>query len=96
MKTKQDIINAISEVQHPAIAYSLLDLGIVKDVTLDENKAKVTFAFPFPNIPIAEQLVNSIYGPIFLLGFDFEYSIVQMTEEEKAKFMQMEVDGWKG
>jgi len=96
MKTKQDIINAISEVQHPAIAYSLLDLGIVKDVEFNSNKATITFAFPFPNIPIAEQLVNSIYDPLDLLGVDFGYAIVVMTEEEKAKFMQMEVDGWKG
>ncbi len=95
MKTKQDILNAISDIQHPAIAYSLVDLGIVKDIDLKDNKAKVTFAFPFPNIPIAEQLVNSIYGPIFLLGVDFEYSIVEMNEEEKAKFMQMETAGWK-
>ena len=96
MKTKQEIINAISKVQHPAIAYSLLDLGIVKDVVFNNDKATITFAFPFPNIPIAEQLVNSIYDPIDLLGVDFGYEIVVMTEEEKAKFMQMEADGWKG
>ncbi len=95
MKTRQDIINAISKVQHPAIAYSLLDLGIVKDVEFNNNKAIITFAFPFPNIPIAERLVNSIYNPINLLGVDFGYVIVVMNEEEKAKFMQMEVDGWK-
>ena len=96
MRTKQDIINAISKVQHPAIACSLLDLGIVKDVAFNNNKATITFAFPFPNIPIAEQLVNSIYDPIDLLGVEFGYSIIVMTEEEKARFMQMEVDKWKG
>jgi len=95
MKTKQDIINAISDVEHPAIAYSLIDLGIVKDITLEDNKARVTFAFPFANIPIAEQLVNSIYDRVYHLGLDFEYAIVQMNEAEKQKFMKMETDGWK-
>ena len=65
-------------------------------MAFNNNKATITFAFPFLNIPIAEQLVNSIYDPIDLLGVDFGYAMVVMTEEEKAKFMKMEVDGWKG
>jgi len=96
MKTKQDIITAISDVQHPAIAYSLLELGIVKDIELNENVVTAIFAFPFPNIPIGNQLIDSISSPIKSLGFDFKYSIVVMTEEEKSKFMKMETDAWKG
>ncbi len=65
-------------------------------MAFNNNKATIAFTFPFPNIPIAVQLVNSIYDPIDLLGVDFGYAIVVMTEEEKAKFMKMEVDGWKG
>ena len=96
MKTKQDIIDAISGVQHPAISNSLLNLGIVRDVELINNVANIVFAFPFPNIPIADQLVYSIYEPIKAIGVDFNYDIVDMTEEEKAKFMQLETEGWKG
>ena len=96
MKTKQDIIDAISGVQHPAISNSLLNLGIVKEVELNNNVANIIFAFPFPNIPIADQLVYSIYEPIKAIGVDFNYDIVDMTEEEKAKFMQLETEGWKG
>ena len=94
MKTKQDIINAISDVNHPMINFSLLDLGIVKDIDLEGNTAVVIFAFPFPSIPIAEQLVNSIATPIKSLGIDFKHIIVTMNDEEKSKFMQMEADGW--
>ncbi len=96
MKNKQDVINAISNVQHPAIAYSLLELGIVKEVDLKENTASVIFAFPFPNIPIANQLIKSISAPIESLGIDFEHSIVIMSEDEKNKFMKMETAAWKG
>jgi metal-sulfur cluster biosynthetic enzyme len=96
MRTKQDVINAISEVQHPAIAYSLLELGIVKDVELDKNTARVIFAFPFPNIPIADHLINSIYTPVNALGLEFQYAVTVMTEEEKARFMHMEAEAWRG
>lgn len=96
MKTQQDIIDAISEVKHPAIENSLMNLGIVKEVKLIDNVANVVFAFPFPEIPIGEQLIYSIYEPIKALGVDFNYDVVTMTEEEKAKFMQLEAEGWKG
>ncbi len=96
MKTKDDIIKAITEVKHPAIANSLLNLGIVKDVELKDNIANVIFAFPFPEIPIADQLVYSIYEPIKALGVDFNYDIIDMTEEEKATFMKLEAEGWQG
>ena len=96
MKTKQNIIDAISGVQHPAISNSLLNLGIVKEVELNNNVANIIFAFPFPNIPIADQLVYSIYEPIKAIGVDFNYDIVDMSEEEKAKFMKLEAEGWKG
>jgi len=96
MKTKDDIIKAIIDVKHPAIANSLLNLGIVKDVELKDNIANVIFAFPFPEIPIADQLVYSIYEPIKALGVDFNYDIIDMTEEEKATFMKLEAEGWQG
>jgi len=96
MKTKQDVINAISGVEHPAIAYSLLELGIIRSVEVNDNNAFVTFAFPFPNIPIANQLVNLISTPIQNLGFNFDHTIVVMNDEERAKFMKMETLAWKG
>ncbi|MEN8137770.1 MAG: iron-sulfur cluster assembly protein [Bacteroidota bacterium] len=96
MKTKHDVIDVISGVQHPAIANSLLNLGIIKEVELKDNVANVTFAFPFPEIPIADQLVYSIYEPIKALGVDFNYDIITMTEEEKARFMKLEAEGWVG
>ncbi|MEA1873355.1 MAG: hypothetical protein U9N51_02860 [Bacteroidota bacterium] len=68
----------------------------MKDVELNKNTVTATFAFPFPNIPISDQLINSISVPIESLGFDFKYSIVIMTEEEKAKFMKLEMEAWKG
>jgi len=81
--TKQDVLNALEKVGHPAINYSLIKLGIVNDVELNDNKVSVIFAFPFPNIPIADTLVNSIAQPVKSLGLDFDYKIRVMTEEEK-------------
>ena len=92
----QKVMDAIKDVYHPAINFPLIDLGIVKDIKVIDNTVNVTFAFPFPNIPIADKLVNSVANPLSNLGYEFNHSIVMMDEDEKDKFMELEQQGWKG
>ncbi len=74
----------------------MINLGIVSNIDLVENTVSVVFAFPFPNIPIAEQLIASIENPVKEMGLDFDYTIRVMTDEERALFMQLEQEGWIG
>lgn len=94
--TKQDVMDELLKVNHPAIDYSLIKLGIVSDVKLEGNKVSVVFAFPFPNIPIAQELVNSVAQPVQALDLEFEYDIRLMSEEEKNRFLELEAQAWKG
>jgi len=93
---KEQVENTIASVKHPAIDLSLTTLGIVKEIRVTDEKAVVTFAFPFPNIPIASQLINSVKLPVLNLGVAFDYQIVIMTEEERQKFLELENLAWKG
>lgn len=95
MTTKEEIKEALLDVKHPAINYSLIDLGIIKDVMLKNGKAKILFKFPFPNIPIEDILINSTAEPILARGVEFEYEIQLMNEEEKQNFLMMEAKGWR-
>ena len=92
----KNVKGVIEQVKHPAINNTLLNLGIVKNISISENTITATFAFPSPNIPIADKLVNSIGNPIKEIGFDFEHTIELMDESEKAKFMELEQQGWTG
>ena len=94
--TKEIVLNALVKVEHPAIRHSLIELGIVTDVKLTGNMVKVVFAFPFPNIPIADMLIDSISQPVQSLGLEFDYTIRVMTQEEKTRFLQLETEAWKG
>ena len=96
MVTKSEVENKISEVGHPAIDYSLVKLGIVSNVLLLGKKVIVDFAFPFPNIPIADKLIDSVKKPIEELGLSYEYNIRTMSEDEKSRFLQLEKEAWKG
>ena len=95
MITKTEVDNALSGVEHPAIKHSLVDLGIVSNILLLGKKVIIEFAFPFPNIPIADQLIGSIGKPIQDLGLSFEHTVRTMDEEEKSKFLQLETEAWK-
>jgi len=94
--SETDVLNVISNVEHPAIKYSLIKLGIVSDIELAGNRVKVIFAFPFPNIPIANFLIQSVAKPIKHLGLEFEYTTRVMNDEERNLFLQLETEAWKG
>ena len=94
--TKEEVIKAISDVKHPAIDHSLLDLGIVKNVRVEDDKVKITFSFPFPKIPITDMLVSSIDQPLQSIGINAEYDFTVMDEKERAEFLRMEKEAWRG
>ncbi|NOR73552.1 MAG: metal-sulfur cluster biosynthetic enzyme [Draconibacterium sp.] len=94
MQTIENVINEISKVNHPAISYSLTKLGIVKDIELNDDTIILTF--PFPDIPIADRLISSISEPVEAMGLKLEYIVKTMNEEEKATFLKLEGEAWKG
>ena len=94
--TRDEVLKAAGQVMHPAIDRSLLDLGIVKDIEIANDTATVYFAFPFPNIPIADRLINSIRLPLENMGLKVEIKVRTMNDHERAAFLAMEQEAWKG
>ena len=91
-----DIINVLEKVEHPAINYSLIKLGIITDIELKDNKVSLVFAFPFPNIPIADTIIVIVAQPLQQLGLEFNYNIRIMTDDERNRFLQLEAEAWRG
>ena len=94
--TQEDVINELEKVGHPAINYSLIKLGRLTDIELNDNKVSAVFAFPFPDIPIADRLINSVAQQVKSSGLEFVYKIRVMTEKEKTRFLRLEKEAWKG
>jgi len=94
--SEKDILNLLAKVKHPAINRTLRELGIIKDISIEDNKVLVTMALPFPNIPIIDQLVSSIKEPIEKLGVEVEVKQTIMNQEELQAFLKMEEEGWTG
>ena len=93
--SEEDIRKAIGRVKHPAIDSTLLELGIIKSINIENDKAEIILAFPFPNIPIEDYLINSVRGPVEKLGVGVEIKVTMMTEEELQRFLVLEQQHWK-
>ncbi len=96
MKTLFDLAQVITKVPHPFINSSLTELGIVTDIDLEDNTVSLVFAWPFPDIPIRDQLVQSTEKVVHNMGFTLDFTERIMTTAEKNDFLILEKKGWKG
>jgi len=87
---EKDIRKALEQIEHPAINSTLIDLGIIKEISTKEDKVTIIIAFPFPNIPIGDYFVNSVREAIEKLGVKPEIKITIMDQEAQKKFLAME------
>ena len=97
-KSEEDIRQVVAEIKHPAIDRTLVDLGIVKEITVNGNKVLVTMALPFPGIPsqVKDYLVNCVVEQIKKLDVEVEVDLTIMNQEELQAFLDMEQESWKG
>ena len=93
---KDEILELLQEIPHPAINYSLVELGILTDIQILESQVSAIFAFPFAKIPIADQLINSVAITLSNFNIEFDYVVRTMTELEKNQFLKLEQEAWKG
>ncbi len=68
--SEQEIRHALAEVRHPEIARTLVDLGMLKDITVKSNKVALTLALPLMGIPtqVRDYLINSLRQVLAVYG----------------------------
>jgi ATP-binding protein involved in chromosome partitioning len=94
--SEEEIRRAVGQVKHPAIDRTLVDLGILKDITVKGSNVTITMVLPFAGIPIKDQLVASVREPIEKLGAEVEVETTVMSEDELPAFLAMEQKSWRG
>ena len=86
----KNIWDEIAVVMHPRIGCSLVDLGIVKDISLKHGTICITLALPFANIPIKDFLIESVLESIEEIEDPVKIQTVVMTKNELKKFLAVE------
>jgi len=50
--SEEDIQDAIAQISHPAVDRTLVDQGIVKKISIKDNKSRLLWRFPSPIFPL--------------------------------------------
>ena len=65
MKLKDKVVAEIKKIYDPEIPVNIYELGLIYDVTVDENnKVYVKMTLTTPNCPVAESLPNEVKNSI--------------------------------
>ena len=91
MITSKQVFDALRGVMHPEIKRNLVELGMIKDVSIEDGKVTLTLALPFMNIPIKDDLVRMVKGAVARLDatLQVEVNLTEMSQQERAAFMSM-------
>jgi len=96
----QTIIDSLETVEHPAIAATLLDLGMLRDIAVTSDfKAILTMVLPFPSIPnnVRSYMVSSLTAAAKSTGGELtKVNIAVMDEAERQNFLTKEQQNWRG
>jgi metal-sulfur cluster biosynthetic enzyme len=94
--SKEEIHQAVAKVRHPEIDRTLVELGMIKDIALEDDKVLLSMGLPFLGIPIRDYLVHSVEEVVTKLGVEIEVKLTEMNKEERDAFMAMAKEGWIG
>jgi len=94
--SKKDIEIILSKVNHPEINYSLVKLGMIKDIEVKDVAVSATLMLPFLEIPIKEDIISLIKESVRNLdkNIKLKIKIAEMNEKEKERFMKLAREGW--
>jgi FeS assembly SUF system protein len=60
MDLREKIIEEIRKIYDPEIPVNIYELGLIYDVKVKENKAKIIMTLTTPNCPVAESLPKEV------------------------------------
>ena len=95
--SQKSVEKALSKLMHPEINYSLVDLGMIKNVICEGKKVDLTLKLPFLQVPVKDLLITNIKKTLAELdsSIHVEINIGEMNQKERDNFTKMAKEGWK-
>jgi metal-sulfur cluster biosynthetic enzyme len=94
---QKDVQQTLSKVMHPEINYSLVDLGMIKNLVYREKKVSLILKLPFLQVPVKDLVIENIKKTLADLDSSIlvEINIEEMSQKERSNFTKMAKEGWK-
>jgi ATP-binding protein involved in chromosome partitioning len=85
-----DIIEALRPVEDPELHRSIVDLDMVRDVTVDDGTVRLTIALTIPGCPLKNEIDHRVRSVVEALpGVDeLALGFTSMTDDERAALRQ--------
>jgi|GEM_PF-1809178 len=96
--TREKILDLLDTVEHPEIACSLPELGMILDVALEGDLVHVAIALPMPNImdSVRLKIEQDIADKFQVLNLELQAEYFPMLPEVREKFFSLARTKWKG
>ncbi len=92
-------LKRIAEVEHPEIACTLQELGMIRGISFDctENAADLTLVLPVLAIPVSIRnlLIDGLSATAGELGVQLVVNTVEMNPQERQAFVEMARTFWR-
>lgn len=88
MITQSQVKEAMAQIAHPELGQNLVDLGMIKDVEIEDNKVVFTLALPSSTSSLKDQLVSQAKAAVLSLDGvqKAEVHTAEMSPEERQQF----------
>jgi metal-sulfur cluster biosynthetic enzyme len=94
--SEEEVRQTVAKVRHPEIDRTLVELGMIKDIAVRDNKVILTMVLPFLGIPIKDYLVRSVQEAVTKLGVEIVVKLAEMNQEERDVFLAVAQENWIG
>ena len=64
MELKEKIIDEVKKIYDPEIPVNIYELGLIYDISVNDNNVKVKMTLTSPNCPVAESLPKEVKDSI--------------------------------
>jgi len=84
MTTTNDVMNVLKKVMDPELNRSVVDLNMVRDLSVNDGKVIFTLALTIPECPLRDQLEQDVRSAVLALPdvHDVQVTLGAMTEAE--------------
>ena len=94
MTEKDKILKLLGEVYDPEIPISIVDLGFIYEITIQENRVKVLMTLSSPVCPMSRLILRMVQEKLESAGYEAEIELTfdplwtpeRMSKEIREKF----------
>jgi Mrp family chromosome partitioning ATPase len=89
MITEDEIRRALEKVMHPGLKRNLVELGMVRDVEIQDSQVKFTLALPNLTSSLKDQIIAEAKAAVLALDGveEVEVELTEMSAEEKKRIL---------